>query len=162
MPVRLDHSSVVVAKYNAVDMMVNSVSLIEDKVAVAAVEELFIFLFFCSFNTWSCVCGLQMVKWIGSVPLRCRHGRMIYLAQHVNLFRVKQCFHTTEFALPFFPTKGCTSAIFHCLRLHVFSKHALAIRTGVAKSVNFRVGAGQSGVHRWRLKGLLHIPHGVQ
>ena len=39
-------------------------------------------------------------------------------------------FHTTEFALPFFPTKGCTSAIFYQLLLRVFSKHTLATCTG--------------------------------
>ena len=54
-----------------------------------------------------------------------------------------KCFHTTEFALLFFPTKGCISAIFYHFFLHVFSKHTLAICNGVAEGENLQAGGAE-------------------
>ena len=81
-----------------------------------------------------------MVKQIGRVPLRCRHGQ--YLRCPESDSSKPKCFHTTDFALPFFPNKGGISANFYRLLLHVFSKDTLALRTGVAESKNLQVGAG--------------------
>ena len=55
-----------------------------------------------------------MVESIGCVPLRCRHGRVTYLAQYLCLFRVRLLeTEVLEFALPSVPTKGCLSVIFY-------------------------------------------------
>ena len=62
-----------------------------------------------------------------------------------------KCFHTTEFALPFFLTKGCLSAIFYRPLLQLHWQYAQAwLKAKISR---------RSGVYKWRWKGLPHSPH---
>ena len=59
---------------------------------VAGVEEVYIFwafLFLHCLVMYYSVCGLSVVKQIGRVPFRCRHGHVTYLAQYLCLFQVR-------------------------------------------------------------------------
>ena len=99
------------AKYNAVDGTVTqSASLIEN------------------FTPWSCITLCVDFKWLNKLVIS---STMIFVC-------CPKCFRTTEFALPFLPSKGCISAIIYRLLLHVFFK---------------------TRVHRWGWNGSLHLPH---
>ena len=92
----------------------------------------------CVWTWWKWLNNLIMFPW-GADTVAWHILRNIFVCSESDS---SKCFHTKEFALPLFPTKGCIYAIFYLLLLHVFSKHALAIRTGVAESNNFRAEGG--------------------
>ena len=103
----------------------------------------FHFWVFCSFTTWSCITLCVDFKWLNKLVVF--PWGVDTVVWHIFVCSSKpKCFNTTEFALPFFPTKGSISAIFNHLLLQIFSKHALAICTGMAESQNLQAGAEQS------------------
>lgn len=130
--------------WNGDVMVTHSVSLTEDCVAVAGGEELFIFEFFCSFTVWSCITLCVDIKWLNKLVVFPWGADMVtgHILHNIFIwsesdFSKPTCFHTTEFALPFFTTNGCISANFYHHILHIFSKHSLAICTGVAEREHF-------------------------
>ena len=118
---------------------------------LAGVQELFIFEFFCSFTTWSCITLCVDFKWLNKLvefPLRCRHGQVTSCT--ITLFVPSQTPQNWSVSTPqnSLYLSSRPKAVFlpssSCLLLHVFSKHAMAIRTGMAESENLQAGVGRS------------------
>ena len=132
-------------------------------------EELFIFEFLCSFTTWSCITLRVDFKWLNKLVVF--HWGADTVMWHIlhNIFVCSEsdslkskCFNTTEFALPFFQTKGCISAIFYCFIYTFFQNTHWQYASAWLKATIFRQGIVGCTGGDGRVHCIYHTRQGVR